>query len=175
MACGLPIAPLHRFEGRYTRRVTPMAQEWPETGKGFHARRPAPSRSRSPSESFQKQLQVVTLAQGGTIKGSINLPAQSLHPSIPTLYTLFTGAGVKKVIFYCGTCFDCWRYHCGLGARLSQLRLLARSRHTCCRLVRRLYSASGRGPRKCVHWKLYTCGRHRRLGFGWGRIYCSHG
>lgn len=40
--------------------------------------------------------------QGGTIRGSINLPAQSLYPSIPTLYTLFKAAGVKKVLWYCG-------------------------------------------------------------------------
>ncbi|KAG9565346.1 hypothetical protein KCU77_g4648, partial [Aureobasidium melanogenum] len=39
---------------------------------------------------------------GGTIAGSINLPAQSLHPSIPTLYRLFKAAGIPKVIWYCG-------------------------------------------------------------------------
>ncbi|KAL2760981.1 hypothetical protein ACRALDRAFT_1073400 [Sodiomyces alcalophilus JCM 7366] len=41
--------------------------------------------------------------QGGTVRGSINLPAQSLYPSIPTLYALFKAAGVKQVIFYCGS------------------------------------------------------------------------
>jgi hypothetical protein len=41
-------------------------------------------------------------SQGGTIAGSLNLPAQSLYPSIPTLYTLFKAAGVSKVIWYCG-------------------------------------------------------------------------
>ncbi|ROT41984.1 Rhodanese-like protein [Sodiomyces alkalinus F11] len=41
--------------------------------------------------------------QGGTVRGSINLPAQSLYPSIPTLYGLFKAAGVKQVIFYCGS------------------------------------------------------------------------
>ncbi|KAK1831226.1 Rhodanese-like domain-containing protein [Podospora conica] len=41
--------------------------------------------------------------EGGTIRGSINLPAQSLFPTIPTLYTLFKAAGVKKVIWYCGS------------------------------------------------------------------------
>ncbi|RYP18975.1 hypothetical protein DL767_009723 [Monosporascus sp. MG133] len=40
--------------------------------------------------------------QGGTIRGSINLPAQSLYPSIPTLYEIFKAAGVRKVIWYCG-------------------------------------------------------------------------
>ncbi|TGZ81176.1 Rhodanese-like protein [Ascodesmis nigricans] len=40
---------------------------------------------------------------GGTIRGSINLPAQSLYPTLPVLYTLFKSAGVKQVIFYCGS------------------------------------------------------------------------
>ncbi|ERS95280.1 hypothetical protein HMPREF1624_08157 [Sporothrix schenckii ATCC 58251] len=41
--------------------------------------------------------------QGGTIEGSINLPAQSLWPIIPTVYQMFKAAGVRKVIFYCGS------------------------------------------------------------------------
>lgn len=41
--------------------------------------------------------------EGGTIRGSINLPAQSLYPTIPTLYTLFKEAKVGTVIWYCGT------------------------------------------------------------------------
>jgi len=41
--------------------------------------------------------------EGGTIRGSINLPAQSLYPTIPTLYTLLKAAGVKKVLWYCGS------------------------------------------------------------------------
>ncbi|KAL4906721.1 hypothetical protein BDW74DRAFT_137010 [Aspergillus multicolor] len=41
--------------------------------------------------------------EGGTIKGSLNLPAQSLYPSLPTLFALVRGAGVKDVIFYCGS------------------------------------------------------------------------
>ncbi|KEQ57859.1 uncharacterized protein M437DRAFT_60783, partial [Aureobasidium melanogenum CBS 110374] len=40
---------------------------------------------------------------GGTIAGSINLPAQSLYPSIPSLYRLFKAAGIPKVIWYCGS------------------------------------------------------------------------
>lgn len=46
--------------------------------------------------------------QGGTIRGSINLPAQSLYPTIPTLYTLFKAAGVKRVLWYCGECRPPW-------------------------------------------------------------------
>jgi len=41
--------------------------------------------------------------EGGTIKGSINLPAQSLYPSLPTLLDLCQAAGVKQVIWYCGS------------------------------------------------------------------------
>ncbi|CAH0027530.1 unnamed protein product [Clonostachys rhizophaga] len=40
---------------------------------------------------------------GGTIRGSINLPAQSLYPTIPTLYSLFKAAGVHKIIWYCSS------------------------------------------------------------------------
>lgn len=40
--------------------------------------------------------------KGGTISGSINLPAQSLWPSIPALYNIFKAAGVRRVIWYCG-------------------------------------------------------------------------
>ncbi|KAF3224900.1 hypothetical protein TWF106_003343 [Orbilia oligospora] len=39
--------------------------------------------------------------EGGTIRGSINLPAQSLYPTIPTLYDLFKAGNVKQVIWYC--------------------------------------------------------------------------
>ncbi|KAL4785414.1 Rhodanese-like domain-containing protein [Aspergillus varians] len=41
--------------------------------------------------------------EGGTIKGSLNLPAQSLYPSLPTLYNLVKAAGVEDVAFYCGS------------------------------------------------------------------------
>ncbi|KAH7240071.1 Rhodanese-like domain-containing protein [Fusarium redolens] len=41
--------------------------------------------------------------QGGTIRGSINLPAQSLYPAIPTLYTVCKAAGIHTIIWYCGS------------------------------------------------------------------------
>jgi len=41
--------------------------------------------------------------EGGTIKGSINLPAQSLYPTIPTLFAIFSAANIKKVVWYCGS------------------------------------------------------------------------
>ncbi|KLU91685.1 hypothetical protein MAPG_10203 [Magnaporthiopsis poae ATCC 64411] len=44
-----------------------------------------------------------THPQGGTIRGSINLPAQSLYPAITTLYSVLKAAGVRKVIWYCSS------------------------------------------------------------------------
>ncbi|KAI2622049.1 Rhodanese-like domain-containing protein [Xylaria nigripes] len=41
--------------------------------------------------------------EGGTIHGAINLPAQTLFPTIPTLYKLFKSAGIRQVIWYCGS------------------------------------------------------------------------
>ncbi|KIW52557.1 hypothetical protein PV05_08187 [Exophiala xenobiotica] len=41
--------------------------------------------------------------EGGTIRGSLNLPAQSLYHSLPTLLSLCQTAGIKSVIFYCGS------------------------------------------------------------------------
>ena len=45
---------------------------------------------------------MLKLYQGGTIQGSINLPAQSLYPTIPQLFNLFSAAGVKTIVLYCG-------------------------------------------------------------------------
>jgi len=41
--------------------------------------------------------------QGGTIHGSVNLPAQSLYPSIPTLYALLSAAKIEMIIWYGGS------------------------------------------------------------------------
>ncbi|KAK4151152.1 Rhodanese-like domain-containing protein [Chaetomidium leptoderma] len=41
--------------------------------------------------------------EGGTIRGSINLPAQSLPLTLPTVYAVCKAAGARKVIFYCGS------------------------------------------------------------------------
>ena len=40
--------------------------------------------------------------QGGTIRDSLNLPAQSLYPSLPTLYAIVKAAKIPRVIWYCG-------------------------------------------------------------------------
>ncbi|KAF2243801.1 hypothetical protein BU26DRAFT_569699 [Trematosphaeria pertusa] len=41
--------------------------------------------------------------EGGTIRGSINLPAQSLYPTIPSLYVLIKAAGLRNIIWYCSS------------------------------------------------------------------------
>lgn len=40
--------------------------------------------------------------EGGTIKDSLNLPAQSLYYSLEMLYALAVRADVDAVVFYCG-------------------------------------------------------------------------
>ncbi|KAF1932303.1 Rhodanese-like protein [Didymella exigua CBS 183.55] len=41
--------------------------------------------------------------EGGTIKGSLNLPAHSFYMNRAVLFDLCKRAGVKKVAFYCGS------------------------------------------------------------------------
>ncbi|KAL6852571.1 hypothetical protein ACO1O0_007117 [Amphichorda felina] len=41
--------------------------------------------------------------EGGTIRGSLNLPAQSLYPTLPALYSLFKAAKIRRVIWYCSS------------------------------------------------------------------------
>ncbi|KAK6337890.1 hypothetical protein TWF696_001368 [Orbilia brochopaga] len=41
--------------------------------------------------------------EGGSIHGSINIPAQSLYTTIPAWYSLFKAAGIKRVIWFCGS------------------------------------------------------------------------
>jgi arsenical-resistance protein 2 len=45
---------------------------------------------------------LLILMQGLTISGSLNMPIQTLQPSLATLYRFCTTARIKKVIFYCG-------------------------------------------------------------------------
>ncbi|KAF7591035.1 hypothetical protein BBP40_002053 [Aspergillus hancockii] len=85
----------------------------------WHAAYPAP-KNVAPTISRQELLQWIrdgkkagvdfilvdvrrTDFEGGTIRGSLNLPAQSLYPTIPTLYSLVSSSSVKHVIWYCGS------------------------------------------------------------------------
>ena len=46
--------------------------------------------------------------EGGTISGSINLPAHSFYMNRGVLYDLCRRAGVKRVAFYCGKFACLW-------------------------------------------------------------------
>lgn len=56
------------------------------------------------------QIEANMIGQGGTIRGSINLPAHSLYPTLPAVYALLSSSGAKHVLWYCGKfrvwCFD---------------------------------------------------------------------
>ncbi|CBX95342.1 hypothetical protein IAQ61_004162 [Plenodomus lingam] len=41
--------------------------------------------------------------EGGAIHGSLNLPAQSFYANRSVLYDLCKRAGVRRVVFYCGS------------------------------------------------------------------------
>jgi arsenical-resistance protein 2 len=67
---------------------------------------PILTREEALSELSSPELLIVDVRrtdyEGGTIKGSINLPAQSFYVNRGVLYDLCKRAGVKKVAFYCG-------------------------------------------------------------------------
>lgn len=69
--------------------------------------------------------------KGGTIRGSLNLPAQTLYLSLNTLLNLCKAAGVRDVIWYCGKLIV-------LGKRrlLTYGRLISRKGHQSSLLVR---------------------------------------
>ncbi|KAF2687104.1 Rhodanese-like protein [Lentithecium fluviatile CBS 122367] len=96
-----------------------MATETPAAPPPWHAAYPAPRNPTPASMTREEVLAMMKQSQagrdfvlvdlrrndheGGTIRGSINLPAQSLYPMISTLYTLFKAAGVKKIVWYCSS------------------------------------------------------------------------
>ncbi|KAF2789947.1 Rhodanese-like protein [Melanomma pulvis-pyrius CBS 109.77] len=59
------------------------------------------------SQLFSPDLLLVDVRrtdyEGGTITGSLNLPAQSFYWNRGVLYDLCKRAGIKKVAFYCGS------------------------------------------------------------------------
>jgi arsenical-resistance protein 2 len=78
--------------------------------------------------------------EGGTIKTSLNLPAQSFYQTRKTLFDLLERGGFKKVIFYCGELhFQGGRVR----GKVSETRRLMRERA--------VGSSNGRGPR-CAGW-----------------------
>jgi len=111
---------------------------------------------------------VAPLPQGGTIRGSINLPAQSLPLTLPSVYAMFKTAGLRKVIFYCGSLsrWHPWRSP-------SRLRLEAD--------VRRIIHGPWKpgdglagGPhcqrRRQGYEEPRAAGRHQGMGGCWGRV-----
>lgn len=103
------------------------------TPQPWHAAFPTPSNPNPPSitaptlltrlQSQQKQTTTTTTPptfllvdlrrtdhEGGTIRTSLNLPAQTLYYSLPTLYSLCLNAGIEEVIFYCGMWLVCFRF-----------------------------------------------------------------
>lgn len=84
-----------------------------EDSKPWHAAFPAP-RTTAPVITREEVLTDLTSDglllvdvrrtdfEGGTIKGSLNLPAHSFYMNRAVLFDLCKRAGVKRVAFYCG-------------------------------------------------------------------------
>merc|ERR1712230_318937 len=106
-------SPFKTTIGRIEARNMATPSTAPAKEPAWHASLPAPRNSTPDSisrdellEMFSKKDRSVkdfvlvdlrrTDYEGGTIRGSINLPAQSLYPTIPSLYAIFAAAGVKK-------------------------------------------------------------------------------
>jgi arsenical-resistance protein 2 len=89
--------------------------EMTEDSKPWHAAFPAP-RTTTPVITREEVLEDLsshdlllvdvrrTDFEGGTIKGSLNLPAHSFYMNRAVLFDLCKRAGVKRVAFYCGEC-----------------------------------------------------------------------
>ncbi|EHA55179.1 hypothetical protein MCOR27_007500 [Pyricularia oryzae] len=96
------------------------AQE-PGSIQPWHAAYPPPKNAQPASLTREELLQMIKAADsvakrdfvlvdlrrtdlvGGMIRGSINLPAQSLYPTIPALYSLFKAAGLRKIVWFCSS------------------------------------------------------------------------
>ncbi|KAI6359530.1 hypothetical protein MCOR25_007036 [Pyricularia grisea] len=96
------------------------AQE-PGSIQPWHAAYPSPKKAQPASLNREELLKMIkatnsvakrgfalvdlrrTDLEGGIIRGSINLPAQSLYPTIPALYSIFKAAGLRKIIWFCSS------------------------------------------------------------------------
>ncbi|KAF2161858.1 hypothetical protein M409DRAFT_69406 [Zasmidium cellare ATCC 36951] len=91
-------------------RVSSATTTTVHTEQPWHASYPAP-RSEAKSITRHELLRLLKsdaamdhdFVLGGTIQGSINLPAQSLWPTISSHYNIWIKAGVRRVIWYCGS------------------------------------------------------------------------
>jgi arsenical-resistance protein 2 len=79
---------------------------WTDAFPTPRATAPILSREEALSDLSSPDLLIVDVRrtdyEGGTIKGSINLPAHSFYMNRGVLYDLCKRAGVKRVAFYCG-------------------------------------------------------------------------
>ncbi|KAK6346129.1 hypothetical protein TWF730_010460 [Orbilia blumenaviensis] len=116
----LVLHPRQSIRVMHSSRLHNMSCEAPPTADGspWYAAFPSP-RTTKPGERTREEVLSLLKAEGskdfvlvdlrrndyegGTIRGAINLPAQSLHPTIPTLYDIFKAGNVKQVIWYCGS------------------------------------------------------------------------
>ncbi|KAH6709375.1 Rhodanese-like domain-containing protein [Leptodontidium sp. MPI-SDFR-AT-0119] len=99
--------------------ATSIPAQVPVKEPAWHAAFPSPRNTNPESITRQELLDLLTKKRsirdfvlvdlrrvdyvGGTIHSAINLPAQSLYPTIPTLYEIFAAAGVRMVVWYCGS------------------------------------------------------------------------
>jgi hypothetical protein len=91
--------------------------------------------------------------EGGTIRGSLNLPAQSFPLVMPTLYRLCAGDGlavISRVVFYCGK--SSTMPMCpGEKVVISYPYIVVANVDCRPRLIFYTGSSNGRGPR-CAGW-----------------------
>ncbi|KAF1837500.1 Rhodanese-like protein [Decorospora gaudefroyi] len=80
---------------------------WTDAFPAPRATAPTISREEALSDLSSPDLLLVDVRrtdyEGGTIKGSINLPAQSFFMNRGVLYDLCKRAGVKRIAFYCAS------------------------------------------------------------------------
>ncbi|KAK0743466.1 hypothetical protein B0T18DRAFT_329537, partial [Schizothecium vesticola] len=58
-----------------------------------------------PGFSFGSAITLILtpITRAAPIRGSVNLPAQSLYPTLPTLYSVLKAAGMRKFIWCCSS------------------------------------------------------------------------
>ncbi|EOA88938.1 uncharacterized protein SETTUDRAFT_106037 [Exserohilum turcica Et28A] len=81
------------------------AASWTDAFPAPRSTAPTVSRDEVLSDLSSGHLLVVDVRrtdyEGGTIRGSINLPAHSFYLNRGVLYRLCKGAGIRRVAFYC--------------------------------------------------------------------------
>jgi arsenical-resistance protein 2 len=92
----------------YTKKAESTAPtgSWTDAFPAPRTTAPILSREKALLDLYSPDLLIVDVRrtdyEGGTIRGSINLPAHSFYMNRGVLYDLCKRAGVKRVAFYCG-------------------------------------------------------------------------